>query len=61
MAHGKSLSQRKIKPNKYFLGDYTLVGNQYFRSFSAGATIYSKDGKTSYLIGRDGAFRKLTE
>lgn len=60
MAFGKSLELRKIKSNKYFLGDYTLVSNQYFRSFSSGSTVYSKDGKSSYLVGRDGSFRSLT-
>ena len=60
MAFNKSLSQRKIQPNKYFLGDYTLIEGKYFRAFSAGATIKSKDGKTSYIVGRDGSFRRIT-
>lgn len=59
MAFNKSLELAKIKPSQSFLGDYTLVGNQWFRDFNVGATIYSRDGKTKYLVGQDGSFRRL--
>lgn len=60
MAFNKSLELRKIKVRETFLGDYTLIEGKYFRAFSAGDTIYSRDGETKYLVGRDGSFRKLT-
>ncbi len=59
MAFNKSLELAKIKPRKSFLGNYQLVDKKWYRAFNVGDTIYSRDGKTKYMVNQNGSFRKL--
>ena len=61
MAYGKSLELRKIKENPTTIGTYSQVGTKWFRNFKPGDLVYSRDGKTKYLVDMKGTFRKIKE
>jgi hypothetical protein len=59
MASPKTLELRNIKQSNTSLGIYTKVGEKFFPAFKEGDILYSKDGKTRYMVNKNGCFRRL--
>lgn len=59
MPSQKVLELRKLKRTNSYLGDYETAAGKKFRAFSSGKIIISKDGKTQYLVQKDGSFKRL--